>query len=247
VHITYFSIQKSYEIKCKMYLPENRDINNIIVGVHGFAGDKESSMLEKLALSCSASNTGVVCFDLPAHGKSPVQEDMLTIENCKNDLFDVLSYIESLYPHVSISIFATSFGGYITLLCADKLEEFPLVLRAPAVSMRKVLLENVLRISASKFKEMGFMECGFERQMQLPYRFYEDLLQQRTILNSEFRQKILVLHGERDDIVPLYDILDFCEKQKNIKVKIIQGADHRFKNEGEMDKIIQATKDFLNI
>lgn len=101
MHIRYFSIQRAYEIKCKIFLPEDQNVKSLIVGVHGFAGDKESSMLEQLAQECSINETALICFDFPAHGESPVQEDMLTIENCKNDLLDVLSHAKSLYPLIS--------------------------------------------------------------------------------------------------------------------------------------------------
>ena len=45
--IEYFSLKNKYEIKYKLFLPEDA-VKNVIIGVHGFAGDKESSMLEKL-------------------------------------------------------------------------------------------------------------------------------------------------------------------------------------------------------
>lgn len=49
-----------------------------MIGVHGFAGDKESSMLEKLADSFCLHNSAVITFDFPAHGSSYVGEEMLT-------------------------------------------------------------------------------------------------------------------------------------------------------------------------
>ena len=92
MRITYFSIQRAYEIKCKLFIPETQEINNIIVGVHGFAGDKESSVLDQLASACSENGTALISFDFPSHGESPVQEDMLTVENCKNDFLDVFNF-----------------------------------------------------------------------------------------------------------------------------------------------------------
>ena len=76
---SYFSINRDYEIKCKMFLPNHQNMKGVIIGVHGFAGDKDSSMLEQLAQTVCLAETGLVCFDFPAHGESPVGEDMLTI------------------------------------------------------------------------------------------------------------------------------------------------------------------------
>lgn len=243
--VVYFSIKRDYEIKCKYFSPENNELKNIIVGVHGFAGDKESSMLEQLALACTENNTALLCFDFPAHGESPVSEEMLTIENCKRDLCKVMEYVSCKYPGANLSLFATSFGGYITLLCSDSLPDVPIVLRAPAVTMPKLLLENVLKISAEDFEKKRFVECGFERSLKLPYSFYEDLMGQEDIMKKEIRQPNLILHGDCDDIVPLSDIISFCKMQNSTKLEIIHGADHRFKNVGEIEKIIRCAKKFL--
>lgn len=247
MNITYFSIKSDYEIKCKFFSPKNRDIKSVIIGAHGFAGDKESSVLEQLAFACSENGTALICFDFPAHGSSPVSEEMLTIENCKNDLYKVLEYVICKYPDANVSIFATSFGGYITLLCADRLSDFPMVFRAPAVTMPKLLLENVLKISIEDFEKNGFVDCGFERPLRLPCFFYEDLIRQEDVMKKEIKQPNLILQGNCDDIVPLSDIISFCKRQENTQLVIIDGAGHRFKNPGEIEKIICHTKNFLNM
>ncbi len=240
-----FSIKSQYEISCKLFVPNDKNITNVIIGVHGFAGDKESSMLEKLAVTVCAHNTALICFDFPAHGSSPVGEDMLTVRNCKNDLLAVAEYVTNKYPNAKASIFATSFGGYISLLCADKLSKIPFVLRAPAVTMPKVLLENVLKISAKNFKTQEFAVCGFERPIKLPYSFYEELLQQENVFDKHILSPVLIIHGDNDDIVPLADIEDFTASQSNVSLHVINGADHRFKNEGETEKIVELTTAFL--
>lgn len=240
-----FSISRAYEIKCKMFAPDATNIEHIIIGVHGFAGDKESSMLEKLAEACAPYGTALLCFDFPAHGSSPVNEEMLTIENCKQDLCAVLQYAEELYPKATKSIFATSFGGYITLLCSHKFPMYPLVLRAPAVTMPKLLLENVLCTTQEQFKQVGTIKCGFERPIHLPYSFVEELQQQEDLNEKALQQPALIIHGDRDDIVPIGDIRKFAALHHTISLQIISGADHRFKKTGEMEKILSFTKEFL--
>ncbi|MBQ7415996.1 MAG: hypothetical protein IJW14_03040 [Oscillospiraceae bacterium] len=65
-------------------------------------------MLEKLALACD-NGVALLCFYFPAHGASPVAEDKLTVENCKEDLLAVAQYVRERYPDAEKSIFATSF------------------------------------------------------------------------------------------------------------------------------------------
>ena len=47
-----------------------------------------------------------------------------------------------------------------------------MVFRTPAVTMPKILLKNVLKISEKDFEKVGHVECGFERRIKLSYSFY---------------------------------------------------------------------------
>lgn len=247
MQINRFSITRKYEIKCKAFLPENEEPKHVIIGVHGFAGDKDSSMLKRLANTVCKSGGALICFDFPSHGESPVGENMLTIENCKRDLLAVVEYTEGKYPKAQKSIFATSFGGYIALKCASHLCDFSLVLRAPAVTMPKILLDTVLKISAENFRKAGTVRCGFERLLDLPYSFSENLNAQESVYGIKLNLPTLIIHGDLDNIVPPGDVFDFAKTQDNVNLEIINGADHRFKNRGEIEKVIDLTMDFLNI
>ncbi len=242
-----FSIHRAYEIVCKRFSPDSDVIEHIIIGVHGFAGDKNSSMLEKLAAEVCEKKAALICFDFPAHGDSPVGENMLTVENCKQDFLAVADYIMQNYPQARKTVFATSFGGYISLLCAEKLVNTSFVLRAPAITMPKVLLENVLQLSAADFQRVGSVVCGFERPITLPYAFYDELTRQDDLFQKPFPAPMLIIHGDCDDIVPLGDIMAFADAHKNVRLKVIRGADHRFKHTGELEQIVALTTGFTGI
>ena len=242
--IKYFSIERKYPIKCKAFLPSSGKVETVILGVHGFAGDKESSMLSELAKSVDQMDGALICFDFPAHGDSDGREDELTVENCVHDLLTVAEWIEDAYPTAEKFIFATSFGGYISLISLRTLTNYKVILRAPAVTMPKVLLESVLKISAEQFEEFGAVECGFERKITLPYSFYKGLLQY-DLCSLKFDNKTLVFHGDKDDIVPIEDVMEFCESRENVNLIIIKNADHRFKNPGEIESIVSETVQFM--
>lgn len=243
----HFWVKRDYDITCKSYFPDDERVNSVIIGVHGFAGDKDSSMLVRLAEDVCQRGTALICFDFPAHGESPVGEEMLTVENCKRDFCAIVDYVAENYPEARKSVFATSFGGFIALLCAESLGDFTFILRAPAVTMPKVLIDNVLKITAEEFKQSGRVECGFERKISLPYSFYEEAKEQEKSLGKKISSPILVIHGDLDDIVPLADVRDFVTAQENARLEIIRGADHRFKNAGEIERIIALTTSCLGL
>lgn len=242
--IKHFDIQRAYKIKCKAYISSHENINSVILGVHGFAGDKDSSMLYKLATEIDPIGGALICFDFPAHGDSEADEKSLSVENCIGDLIAVSEWIDKEYPTARKFIFATSFGGYITLLSSEKLKNYKLILRAPAVTMPKVLLESVLQISADQFKEMDTVMCGFDRKIKLPYSFYENLTHYNPF-DIYYENEMLIIHGDKDDIVPIRDVESFANTCNNGKLIIIRNADHRFKNKGEIEHIVCETIKFM--
>ena len=60
-----------------------------------------------------------------------------------------------------------------------------------------------------------------------------------------FDNKTFVFHGDKDDIVPIEDVLEFCDGRENINLEIIKNADHRFKNPGEIERIVSETVQFM--
>lgn len=239
-----FSLFRDYEIKCRVY-KESDTPHTVVIGVHGFAGDKDSSMLKRLAKAVTKEDGALICFDFPCHGESPVGEDMLTSKNCIDDLVFVCQYAEKEYAAAKKVLFATSYGGYISVLAAGLLTNFTYVLRAPAVTMPRILLETVLKVSRADFEKSGCIKCGFDRKMDLPFSFCLDLEGCPETNDIKIDNPFLVIHGDRDDIVPPEDVLDFCRNQKNACLEIIKGADHRFKNTGEADAVIEKTINFI--
>ena len=227
-----------YPISCKSYISETRP-KGIILGVHGFAGDKESSALKALAEAVCEKGVSLTCFDFPAHGASETSDDMLSVKNCMDDLLFIADQCRKEYPNEKKYVFATSFGGYIALLCCKALSDFSIVLRAPAVTMPEHILTDLLHTTPEEFEKAGTITCGFERKICLPYSFYDEL-QKHKIAYCVCNNPMLIIHGDKDDVVPHQDIVAFCKKHKNAILQTIHGADHRFKKPGEIEQVIES-------
>lgn len=115
-----------YAISCKYSMPVLRDrpLKGIILGIHGFSGSKESAGLHVLAKKAVPEGYGLVCFDLPAHWKSPAAPGMLTVENAMRDILFMAGECRREFPDLPRFIFATSFGAYLTLLCCKESGRF---------------------------------------------------------------------------------------------------------------------------
>lgn len=231
-----------YDIACKIFF--GNKIDGVIIGVHGFAGDKESSVLRALADNLCKRNYALLCFDFPAHGLSTAPDNMLSVQNCQRDLMTVADYVLSNFQGKKYGIFATSFGGYITLLCAQKLKNFKKVLRAPAVTMAESFIEKIVPITKEEFLQNGGAECGFERKMFVSANFYTELVQNPPQIPDE---PLMIIHGTDDDIIPYQAVKTLSDNHPNISLVTVGGADHRFKHPGELELIVQKSAEwFLN-
>lgn len=244
-------IQSSnYKISAKSYIPKN--MKEIVIACHGFAGDKESSAILALANELDKEKIGVICFDLPGHGESEVNADMLSIQNCIQDINAIEEYIIKTYGNIPVSIFATSFGAYLTLInMAKNSKKYKhVILRSPAIKMAEIYKDSLLRENEEKYKERGYTKLGFEREMLVPYKFLEELEANDLfkIYQDITIPKINIVQGDKDDIAPIDDTKEFVEKSNgNAQLYIIPGADHRMKKPGELEKAIEySTKIILS-
>lgn len=106
-------------------------------------------------------------------------------------------------------------------------------------------------IPAQDFKKAGRWQCGIEgeRSLIVPYAFYEELQNPKyDVMKKTFTGQMLVIHGDEDVTGPYSDVLEFCNKNSDhVTLKVISGADHRFKKPGEIDQVISLTREFWNL
>lgn len=238
--------KNGYFIDIKTFIPNNCE--NIIIACHGFGGDKESSAITLLADKIKNDKIGVITFDFPGHGKSEVEADKLTLDNCISDLETVEEYARNQFSNAKIGIFATSFGAYTTLLKINRNGHryASIVLRSPAICMDEILKNVILTESIKKYEEKGYAILGYDRKMKVPYKYYEELLDNKLFNIYNANEEMIVIQGTEDDIAPIEDTIRFIE-EKNTKANLIKikGADHRMKKEGELDKAICFAREYI--
>lgn len=240
--IRYSEIHNVYGIKVKHFEPEIQ-MKGYILALHGFCGDMESSVIARLAKQMTAHGFAVVAFNFPGHGSSGAHE-YFSVHNCRRDMIEVMRYADSCYDVTCPSaIFATSFGGYITLLNMDEIpQEAAIVLRAPAVNMKRSFEKFTDDMEA--FRRTGWQVMGFDRKIRVSYSFYNEL-DKNFILNRDLKRKMLIIHGDSDDIVLPEDMQLFCSNNPKAELDIIIGADHRFKGNGYLRQIIDMAEEYI--
>ena len=229
---------------CKAILPEEGAAESAVLAVHGFSGSKDGSTIEALARSLCPEGMAVYGFDFPAHGDNPLGGESLSVAACSEALLSAARYMSEAHPHVRKGVFATSFGGYMTLLCLDELGSIldgpALVFKAPAVKMAETLEHVIIGDKMDLLEQRGFVELDYWRKIDVHRKFLDDLREHDAC--RPYGRPMLVVHGDNDEVVTPADIDEFVGLNPLAKLVRIPGAGHEFNGEGQTETIVEAAK-----
>lgn len=240
--------ENGLQIPCVLDEPEYCTVRRCIVGVHSFCGSKDSDVLVDITEEMGLFGAATVRFDFPAHGDSPVTDWGFSLEKCVDSLLAVVRWAKHAYPHVDMGIFAAGYGAFVTLVALDDLREIKenlkLVIQNPDLSMAHTLLK-MAKITEEQFYKVGRVTIGssMKRAVEVPYSFYKELQGQMLYYNHEM--PMLILHGEKDNIIPISYLEPFRQFNDQSKLVVIPGADHQLRGGGQWDMVVDLTRDWF--
>ncbi len=236
-------------IRCVLYSGGGSAFSRVVVYCHGFAGHKDNRAAMRFAEYMLPKYKGlaVLCFDWPCHGEDVRKK--LSLSDCGAYLGAVVRYAKETLRAGTIDCYATSFGGYLTLkYIAENEDPFRrIALRSPAVNMYEVMSEGIMtdenRKQLAKGKEVL---AGFDRKIAVSAVFLEEL-RKADIMELDYRpyaDSILILHGEKDEVVPIDAARAFAAKNR-IDFIPFPKTDHRFMDPTRMTEAIQYIETFF--
>ena len=232
---------------CKAFLPEGGVAESAILAVHGFAGSKDGPTIEALAKTLCPCGAAVYCFDFPGHGEHPAGGEALSLENCADALLSMARHMSAAQPLARKGVFATSFGGYMALLCLEELDgilgEFDIVLKAPAVKMAKTFEHVIVGDEMDLLEQQGFIELGYQRKMDVQKRYLDELKEHDVC--KGYGRPMLVIHGDSDEVVLPADVDEVVDANPLAKLVRIPGAGHGFEGEGQVEAVMEAARAWL--
>lgn len=226
------------------------ETNEVLITIHGFAGDSDSSVIYAIANEITKHNFSVIAFDLPNHGKDKTVKN-LTLANCINYLKIIVDFVRKKYKNKPISFFATSFGAYILLnyLSQNNLKFNNVILRAPAIFMDNVLVSNILQEHGFTIDDLmkNPINLGFNKDLMIDKNFLQEL-KNNNLSTKHFSFHIDIIQGDKDDVVNVIDNEHFFKTNfSDYSLFYIKNANHRFKNPGDVEQILQLVKNILKI
>jgi len=206
----------------------------VIIMCHGFTGDKsESGRFETAAEAFNKNGYNVLNFDFSGSGES--DDDSLTVAKQVDDLESAIKYIQNKGMN-NIALLGLSLGGLVSLKVYNK-QIKTMVLWAPVTD--KINYSWDKRYSKQELEELGekgYITLTKNRKWRAKMIIDRQMLKDREEVDQEslcsrIKCPVLIVHGDRDDRVPLQDSKNAIKYlPRKSKLEIIKGADHQFQD-----------------
>jgi alpha-beta hydrolase superfamily lysophospholipase len=189
--------------------------SNFIIACHGLFSSKGSKKYIELGKKYCQHGYNVLRFDFRGCGKSMGSFHQSTLTNRLHDLRQVLLYLRNRYMDLHVGLFGSSMGGVISILTASQ-ALWPEI---------KALVVWSTPISFTDIET-------------LPLEFRNDLKKYYILDAVSNLPPILIIHGIKDNLVPLFHARTLY-KQASMPKKInIFDTDHGFSSPMEREKAI---------
>ena len=233
--IDIYNKKEKCNIKAKMfYIDENRVNKQFFIFCHGFCSGKGSNSVKIIANKLLEHDIPSISFDFPGHIDSVQGTDKLTVDVCVSYINEVIDYVKNKYGNnIKCSFYAISFGAYILLnkLIGDTSDYEYIVLRSPAFNMKDIFINSLLKESFEQYKKNGKAKTGHGGKIEVPYYFYENLINNDLYQKYNERRKMLIIQGSLDDTAPIEDTYRFVENRPEIQLIEIENMKHHMEPE----------------
>jgi dipeptidyl aminopeptidase/acylaminoacyl peptidase len=207
-----------------LHLPDTEKSPCVIVS-HGLFSNKDSEKYISLGDRFPRKGIAFFRFDFRGCGQSGGKISESTVSDRLEDLNMAIGFVRS-HPHISprIGLMGSSLGGYISLIKA-----------AGEDDIRAVVTW------ATPFSLHGLEEKREQGEMvSLGERFFHDIKVHDLTSALEKVVNCLVIHGDRDELVPVEQarmIYEHLNEPK--KMEIIEGGDHRLTHPDHREKAME--------
>lgn len=206
----------------------------VILALHGF--NDYSNAFQDFAAYCKERNVAVHAYDQRGFGANPDRGNWPGLERLTGDLASAVAHLRTIYPGVPLYVLGESMGGAVTIVAATgepALDVDGLILSAPAVwggSHMNVVYRFTLWIASTLAPGWALSPSGLDIQPSDNIEMLRavgadplvikttrtgaiaglvELMDRALASASKLDQELLLLIGEKDEIIPPGALDDF--------------------------------------
>jgi len=232
----------SYDkLKLHAYLYKSEGSKEFVVFFHGFRRTARRSFAGR-AMDCLKEHKNVILVDHRAHGLSEGHE--LTFG--KKEQHDVVSWVnfiqEKFGKDSKITLVGVSMGATAVLGASDKIDEsIKIIADSPYVSIRDVIKTTMAIIKMNP--KVIYPIVALASILYCHSTLEHDVSNNVRKSNN----RILIIHGTQDNLVPYKDTQELSLLNKNhVKYELFEGVGHGLAYLRETEKYKKVFFDFIN-
>lgn len=216
----------------------------IAIIVHGHTAHKDGLRIIPITEMLVRHSISSFRIDLTGHGESEGVVETTTVSDAVDDVINAILHLKSL-GYSKIGLIGSSFGGLACNIAASKTTglEF-LILRSPVSHYEDRYRDVEGTEFVRQWKKKGTRP--YENNSRLRYSFYEDAIKHDGYeTGSRIAIPTLIIHGDKDELVPVSQSIKLASKIKNSKLVLVKGADHRYSDTGYFKYHLQEMETFI--
>lgn len=216
-----------------------------VVLAHGMLSTKDGTKQVALARVLSELGFSVLRFDFSFVGESEGKFEDITFSQEVDDLRSAVAWVRSRGGD-PVGLLGSSMGGAVAILYACTNPEIKALVTVAAVARPARLAGQMgeMRAHVARWKAEG---ATFGAEGEVGPRFFEDARKQDVLAAVEaLSAPLLILHGGRDEVVPVEEAHALAERARCEKcLRILARADHRFSGEEDLRELVAASADWF--
>jgi hypothetical protein len=234
-----------YTLRGVIHQPEKTPAPCVIL-FHGFTGSKQESsfLFTKLSRRLEKEGIGAIRFDFSGSGDSDGEFQDMTFGGEVEEASAILHYARTLdwIDPNRISLLGFSMGGAVATQVAkrfpDQIEKLGLWAPAGLMNQKASIYYQPDRVRADGTVDLGGLLLG--------RAFYEELKDWDLFKGIDvFKGPVRILHGTKDETVPLEVGKRYLEIYENVSLIPISGANHVFSNVDWQTILLNETVSFF--
>ena len=234
----FFKISKNKKIR---YLINNTSGDICVVFLHGFKSDLEGDKPKALYKFCKKNNIGFLTLEYSGHGKSYGKFEDGTITSWTRDAKKI---IKKKIHRKKLILVGSSMGGWIGLnlfkYFSKRIVGFVGIAPAPEFLQRLMWNKFNKKVKQQLIKEKFYIFNHGNFEYNISYKLIKDG-RKNKVLNKNFRNKIhlTILHGKKDDVVPISISRKIMKVFKYAKKKLIvvKNGDHSLSKKNNLNRL----------
>jgi pimeloyl-ACP methyl ester carboxylesterase len=227
-----------------LHRPSGNHTSRGAILCHGMESNKESEKLIALAGRLSHKDFLTLRFDFACANEGSGKFEDVTYSGEVEDLSAAFRFLLQ-HDVDKIGVFGSSMGGTVALLFAAQVKKLAsLVTLAAPVHPEKITEHLLSPQEVTDWRRTGYTIYHGRRINVTMLDDLESINVPQAI--AEVRCPTLVIHGDRDETVPVaegHELFSLLPGAKELMV--IRGADHRFSDPDHLEKVINHATDWL--